>query len=76
MQDYKEIIKRDNLPLPDAFILNTGADVYFYDKETFRHNKLWNKIIDSPDWNHQKILDLLKSIRAITLRGNIQKNKV
>lgn len=76
MQEYKEIGKRDNLPLPDALILNTGADVYFYDKGAFRHNKLWNKIIDSPDWNNQKILDLLKSVREITPQENIQKYKV
>ncbi len=76
MEYYKEIEKTDNLPLPDILILNTGADIYHYNNGVFEHNVLWNKIIDSPDWSNQKILELLKNIREITPQEDIQKYKV
>jgi|YelNatPaOPRAMG01_1025707.scaffolds.fasta_scaffold02593_19 sucrose-phosphate synthase len=74
--DYKEIKRKDNLPLPDALILNTGADIYFYKNGYFNHNKIWNTKIDSKNWNNQKILNLLKNIKEIFPQENIQRFKV
>jgi sucrose-phosphate synthase len=76
MNDYKNIEKRDNLPYPDALILNTGADIYLYKNGVCKHNKLWNKIIDSPGWTNKKISELLKKIEELTPQDNIQKYKV
>jgi len=76
MEDYKEIKDRDNLPLPDALILNTGADVYFNNNGIFEHSEIWNEKINLPDWNNQKILNLLKAVKEITPQENIQKFKV
>ncbi len=76
MKYYKDIQEKENLPLPDALILNTGADIYFYNKGVFTHNKLWNDIICTSGWKNQKILDLLKGINEITPQEDIQEYKV
>jgi sucrose-phosphate synthase len=76
MEDYKEIKDRDNLPLPDALILNTGADVYFNNDGIFEHNETWNEKINLPNWNNRKILNLLKEVKEITPQKNIQRFKV
>jgi len=76
MQYYKEIEGRDNLPLPDALILNTGADIYFYNEGIFTQDKLWNEKINTPGWNSRKILDLLKGISEIAPQEDIQEYKV
>lgn len=76
MNDYIKIEKHDNLPYPDAVILNTGADIYLYKDGVFEHNKLWNKIIDSYGWDNKKILELLIKIKEIIPQENIQKYKI
>lgn len=76
MQDYKIIEKSDNLPLPDALILNTGADIYFLNNGIFERNELWNKKIKVFGWNNSKIINLLKDVKEITPQENIQKFKI
>lgn len=74
----KKAIKKFDLPKPDYILTNVGTRIYYKSLfGFFKCDKKWFKIISkkTPCWDFDKIKDLLKDIKGLTLQENKKQDK-
>ncbi len=74
--DYNKVIIEEGLALPDAFILNVGADIYYKKVGQFIQDFNWHKEIDDGIWDADKIINLLKNIKGVKPQEYLHKYKI
>jgi sucrose-6F-phosphate phosphohydrolase len=73
--DYNKILNQEGIILPDAFIINAGADIYIKKSGVYLLEYSWHKIIDN-NWDEEKIKQLLSNVNGIKLQEYIYKYKI
>lgn len=74
--DYDKVIIEHGIILPDAFILNVGADIYIKKEGTYIQDFNWHKKIDNGIWDSDKIKKILQDIKGLKIQEYIHKYKV
>lgn len=73
--DYNTILKQEGIILPDAIIINAGADIYIKKSGIYILEYKWHEIIDN-NWDEEKIKQLLLNVDGIKLQEYIYKYKI
>ncbi len=74
--DFNKVIFEEGIVLPDAFILNVGADVYYKKSGQFIQDLNWHKKIDDGIWDGDKIINLLRNIKGVKPQEYLHKYKI
>ena len=75
-REYEEVIKRDALLLPEAAIINTGADIFVKRSGRYIHEHEWHEKIKDASWQAEKVMEVLKNTEYITLQDHRNAHKV
>lgn len=74
--DYNKVMIQEGIILPDAFILNVGADIYIKKQGAFIQDFNWYKEIDDGLWNGDKIKNILQNINGLKPQEYFHKYKI
>lgn len=75
-REYDDVIKREGLLLPEAAIINTGADIFIKKSGQYIHDHEWHERIKDPSWSAEKVMETLKGVDSITLQDHRNAHKV
>jgi sucrose-6F-phosphate phosphohydrolase len=76
MREYEDVVLREGLLLPDAAIINTGADVYIKKHGQFLHDHEWHERIKDPSWDAGRVMAALSGVESLSLQEHRNVHKV
>jgi sucrose-phosphate synthase len=76
LEEYLEVLGRGILILPDAAIINTGADILVNTGNKPESVKEWHAKIGDVTWRADKVIKALSGVDGITTQLHLSENKV
>jgi sucrose-phosphate synthase len=76
LEEYLEVTGRGILIMPDAAIINTGADILVSAGGKPESIREWHDEIADVTWRAEKVIEALSGVDCLTMQAHLSKNKV